>query len=743
MAQAVVVEREALTPTEDGARALTPKSAIVAASLVLLWTVGCCAIAVNYLVYQQQFLMIVGFGAILTIFLLQFPRLFLGSILLVWGGTWALLYFHATPEDYARLNTGLIVSIPFAVVAIALAYWLHRRPLRRGELAVIYACVVIAIPWCISLKALMESSTANLFELQRRSEGQMYVWAKEMPWWGPTVPTGGDHAPSQASLDAVRGFSRGNGGLVPWNLWWRPMLYWTGVALAFEAMLMGLLLMFRRRWIEHERLPFVWSQPALQIIGPSDSYRPPRLHWIMFAIGLSLCLPGIIFLSPAGEPMGSWTVLPWVGQEGWRGGFDLTDLNILPNVPLRVFWGPMILTIFLLFPVDILITVAVTYILTRLLLPQTLFSLGFNVGPLRMEEFVKWGLRFGGGLGILIWSIWFNRQTIWGYIRSLLGRGPTNMESTDELGRGWAIGLTGCGIAAFILLGCYGTSVVQMLLLTGFVLVYAITQVRQRVEGMPFTFDNNIGSHQMVSIQRGFLHDHYGLASQGVPVTPNSWAAHWIQWGFCGQLKTFGPHNMLLEAFKIGHELKVHARTIALVVLVTMLIVAAVTPVLYVKLMYIYGFENSYQGELSTWNSFTQWSERAVSYGLHSTSEVFVVSSESFYDRYRNIFSAIYGVIIIGVLFYLRREYPRFLLNPIGVVIAAEYFGEGGPFSPEVVWFSFLAVGVAKALIFRWMGVRSFREKIQPAAIMLLCGMIYGLMLYLFRQVSFQTGVLK
>ena len=82
--------------------------------------------------------------------------------------------------------------------------------------------------------------------------------------------------PAQESLDAVAGFWRGNGGEVPWELWWRPMLFWTGTCLAFEAMLMGLLLMFRRRWIEHERLPMVWSQPALHIIGPEDFHRPPR-----------------------------------------------------------------------------------------------------------------------------------------------------------------------------------------------------------------------------------------------------------------------------------------------------------------------------------------------------------------------------------------------------------------------------------------------------------------------------------
>ena len=263
---------------------------------------------------------------------------------------------------------------------------------------------------------------------------------------------------------------------------------------------------------------------------------------------------------------------------------------------------------------------------------------------------------------------------------------------------------------------------------------------------MPLTYDNNIGSHQMVSLQYSFLRDHYVWATKhGLPVTGSSWATHWMQWGLNGQMKTFGQHNMLLEAFKLAHELKVNARPVGKAILITMLLVAAITPLLYIKLMYTYGFENSYQGALSTWASFTQWSERSASYGRHSTCRVFDEPANNFYDRYRNFFNIFYGMVLIGVLFYLRREYPRFPVSPVGVVLAAEYWsrGYGMPFSADWVWFSFLLAGVAKGLIFRWLGVRSFREKIRPAVIMVLCGMIFGMILHIFRQASLLQGCLK
>ena len=769
-------------PQEQEQKALTWRSGFIALFLVLLWTLACCFMACHNVVYTQYLLMVLGFGAILTIFLLQFPLVFLVSLVVMWGGTYLLVYIGTGPAEKGYALGGIALSLLVAVPTFALAAWIKLRPLRRAELVVIYAAVLIAIPWCICIKAVIESSTANLFELQRRSEPLTYAWARDMPWWGPTIPPPKAEAPqpppatqkaaskpgprpaapaegqpkaegekkakpppTQADLEsmaAIQGFTQGNGGKVPWKLWWRPMVYWTSMCLAFQAMLMGMVLLFRRRWIEHERLPFVWSQPALHILRNSDKPEGRRRRWLMFAIGLGICLPAIVLIGPAGESLSSWSIPPWVGQEGLRGGFDLTALNLLPKVPLKLFWGPLVLAMLLLFPVDVLMTTALTYILVTLLAPAIMQSMGLQVGLAQLGLFTKWGLRFGGCLGLLVWSAVF---AIWDWVRSPKTAAPPARRG-DDLPRRLLIVITLAGVAGFILLGSYATTTIQMVCLTGFVVIYAFGQVRQRVEGMPLTYENNIASHQMVSIQRDFLHDHYSLVSQdpSVQVTSSSWATHWMQWGFAGQLKSFGPHNMVLEAFKVAHELRVHARPVAKVILITMLVVAAVTPLLYLKLMYTYGFDNSYQGALTTWQSFTQWTERAASYGLHSTSKVFMLASENWYLRYQNIFNTIYGVAIVGILFYLRREYPRFPLSPVGVVLGAEQFHSlAVPFSPQNIWFTFLAAWVIKSLIFRWLGVRSFREKVAPAAIMILCGMIFGMMMYICRYVAFGYGSLK
>ena len=763
------------------ARALTLRSVFVSLCMVLLWTVACCLMVAAGAVRTQHLLMVIGFGAILTIFLLQFPRLFMVSAVVIYVFTAAMMLWGATADDQPVLIEGLLRSLVAIVPMLALAWWLHRRPLSKGELAVVYASVVIAIPWCICIRAVIESSAANLFELQRESEPQLYAWARELPWWAPAVqpeplpelPPGTKLTPQQRAAraaemkrraeeaerltrEAINGFAKGNGGKVRWDLWWKPIAYWTAMCFAWQGMLMGLLMMFRKRFVEHERLPFVWSQPALSIIkGPQPGQRT-RSRWVLFAIGLGICLPAILFMSPTGESLSSWSCPPWAGdqnQEGIRAGVDLTGLNLLPGTQLRLWWGPLVLALFLLFPVDVLMTTAVTFILLSILLPGLMRSFGITVGPALLASFVKNGLRFGGGVGLLFWSVWFNRKTIWGYIRSLWGAGPADACSQDELPRKLIILIFLGGLVAFVVLGCHATNGLEMLLLTLLVFIYSFSQLRLRIGGLPLTYDNNFGSHQMVSIQRDFLGTHYGVAvhDPNVPVTGDGWAIHWMQWGFNGQMKSLGPHNMLLEAFKIGHELKVHAGDIAKGIVVAMVVVAAITPSLFIYLMHQYGFENNYTGPLTTWADFMQWSERSASYAIHSTSQVFKYKGVSgsgfmaFYKTYKAIFHLCYGVAIVGVLFYLRREYPRFPFSPVGVVIAAEYWsqGKGMPFSADQVWFSFLLCWVAKSLIFRWLGVRSFRDKVVPGVIMLLCGMIFGMMVYIFRHIALLQGCMK
>jgi len=88
--------------------------------MVLLWTVGCCFLAIDGNLLPRQLLLVLGFGAILTILLLRYPRLFMASVALIWVGVSVQVLMRASPADQARLTGGILRSAPVALCLLAL-----------------------------------------------------------------------------------------------------------------------------------------------------------------------------------------------------------------------------------------------------------------------------------------------------------------------------------------------------------------------------------------------------------------------------------------------------------------------------------------------------------------------------------------------------------------------------------------------------------------------------------------------
>jgi hypothetical protein len=201
---------------------------------------------------------------------------------------------------------------------------------------------------------------------------------------------------------------------------------------------------------------------------------------------------------------------------------------------------------------------------------------------------------------------------------------------------------------------------------------------------------------------------------------------------------------MLMEIFKIAHEVRANIRQIGLAILLVVVVVALLTPPLYVQLVYLYGFENSYQDGWAPYSSFTQWSERACSYGIHSTSRVYVnPGAGNWFMVYQAPLWMAVGIAIVGVLTYLRREYVWFPLSPVGFVLAGEVVGTRVMYyTPDYMWFTILMAWIIKKLVFRWLGVRYYNERMLPALLYLLLGIMFGMLLYLLKYASLGKGFL-
>ena len=80
----------------------------------------------------------------------------------------------------------------------------------------------------------------------------------------------------------------------------------------------------------------------------------------------------------------------------------------------------------------------------------------------------------------------------------------------------------------------------------------------------------------------------------------------------------------------------------------------------------------------------------------------------------------------------------------MGFVLAAENIGTRVMYlSPDSMWFTILLAWVFKKLVFRWLGVRYYNERMLPSLLYLLLGIMFGMLLYILRYVSMGKGFLS
>jgi hypothetical protein len=90
---------------------------------------------------------------------------------------------------------------------------------------------------------------------------------------------------------AINGFFEGTrSGIVPWEVWWRPLAWWTSFNMALVFSVLCLVGLFRRQWSESERLTYPMLYLPLEMTGGSTShssgatfFRNPVM-WIGFGI---------------------------------------------------------------------------------------------------------------------------------------------------------------------------------------------------------------------------------------------------------------------------------------------------------------------------------------------------------------------------------------------------------------------------------------------------------------------------
>ena len=175
----------------------------------------------------------------------------------------------------------LLVGLVNPLLKIAFRAW----ALRTSELVVVYAMMVVAsaIPtWGL---------VTNLCHILTRP---FYYATPENRWAEliqPLIPSW--LAPHEAEVARFfyEGLPEGMG--IPWGAWLVPLVAWGSAMVAIYLLMIATMVVFRRPWVEQERLVFPLAQVPLEMLRGNDEgifpelFRNP-LMWVGFALPFAI-----------------------------------------------------------------------------------------------------------------------------------------------------------------------------------------------------------------------------------------------------------------------------------------------------------------------------------------------------------------------------------------------------------------------------------------------------------------------
>ena len=334
---------------------------------------------------------------------------------IVMGAPYSIWMVRSSEITWSYFPTSAGFCFVVILLANALVRW--ARPawaLRPAELAIIVIMGLAAtgIPTFIvgTLLAIISSP--------------YYGATPENDWAGNIHPYLPDWIVPRADGDAMRWFYEGlpKGQALPFDVWIGPLFWLLSLILTVYFACFCLVVIFRRQWVEHERLVFpLMEMPRLLIDDDGRAIVRSKVFWIGAAIPLGMILFNII---------GSFYI-----------GFPKINFNHAVNLQLsREF--PTI-SLMLYFPVIgfmYLVSTSVSFSIVFFYLVAVLQEgitnrIGYDVT--RPDAFV-WGMQslswqaWGGFTAMVLLSLWMARGHLVAVVRQALG-GRRTIDDREEM----------------------------------------------------------------------------------------------------------------------------------------------------------------------------------------------------------------------------------------------------------------------------------------------------------------------
>jgi hypothetical protein len=526
------------------------------------------------------------------------------------------------------------------------------------------------------------------------------------------------------SAEAIRGaYYRGslNNLFVTYASEWMPVIlnyiYWYIVSILF---FIGWAIILRRLWVDIEVLPFPhaqgWVTAEIALAaqeGKSD--RRMKVFMATTLFGIIFYIPYMIYSAYPGFPdFYGWLKGAWFTT--WSTGhYELTHAfpviaNSVSNM-IGISTDPLRYAYFFIIPLDSLLSMTVAIFGVTIILPQILSYFGYYSGIYEYTTWcgwTKWGMIYYGDplylklvqhgmiVGILIFMILINWKYFLNTIKQAISRKTPATEVSYGLGY------------LFVLLGAIGlvalfmaTGVEFLDSLGGLFIIFMITVVLARVR--------SYAAHILQVTGEVYFKPFWGPTMPPAPEFPAGKlfiGTHVCRWGV--GTDTYGPYYVSLmgtmDGFKIGSMSGVHPNLVFRLCLIGAIISAIIVIPLTFIIWHAYGFMELPVAK--EWDYF--WEGDSGTYnGLPGIQHP----------------AGIAGIILAGVLVFLRTRYLWWPIEPLGFALGLDdWMPWSGTFVPLIVW-------IVKYAVIKFGGRRLYDEVGVPAAFGIITGEMIGIIL--------------
>lgn len=487
---------------------------------------------------------------------LTWRSVIIGIIASAFLGDWsqyAELIIHGTQISltYPPIGGFLVFIVIYALFNIVLRAVHRSFALTRAELVVIFTIVVVAsgIASIDFAQKLIPMVVGPYYYASAENQYDTLFLPYIPEWMAPSDP------------NVVRGLFEAWGFGVPWREWLVPLTAWSAFTIASYVLMLSLVTIFRRQWIERERLLFPLVAVPLEVMQEAprrrllnDFFRNPFM-WIGLALGFAPHL--------------------YTGLPGYYPGLPQAQMFVIGGKPVPTYgWGrPWNAMGTLRFQVAPLI-IGLSFLLTR----EVSFSLWAFYWLGRMEAVLGTalglnglGIAAGGDpfpftghqtagayLALAAVSIWIARRPL----AEIIGRGLTLRKEPEEdlEPLSYRAAVWGGLIAfAFMVLWCSYAGmpilVATVLLVVTFGYLLAMTRLVSE-GGMPWMDEPWWRSHDVVRA----LFPYRSL-------TPANWAAVSMMLPFTHDMRV-SPMPRIMQSLKLTEATEAGNRTVTWAVII-------------------------------------------------------------------------------------------------------------------------------------------------------------------------------